>query len=109
MPKSTEKSTRTAWRKKSRTAVASRVRRTLSTLTSIGLVGSISQYVSFNLLYQGGEIGTTEAQPGSRNAVVFDVRWNVFVVRETAGQARIVGVFPGIVPIELLLPLPNLV
>ena len=58
---------------------------------------------------QNGKVGTGEGEFGRGDTMVLDVRRNVLVVRKATGQAGIGRMFLGIIPVQLLLTLPDLV
>ncbi len=63
----------------------------------------------FNLANQFGQVWLFEVQLGSGDTMVFDVGRDMFVVRESRGERRIVGVRPAVVPIKFVGSLVDLV
>lgn len=69
----------------------------------------VRQEFLLNLRDQEWEIWQLEAQAWSRDAMVFDVWWNVLVMRECADKRGVVGMRLRIIPVELLRTAPNLI
>jgi hypothetical protein len=53
---------------------------------------------TFDFFDQDRQMGPIEADVWRWNAMAFDVGWHMLMVRKTAGQAGVGGVFLGIVP-----------
>ena len=66
--------------------------RSLSVAARGGAAGlRLVQYLTLDFFDEKGQVGAGEAQVGSRNAVVFDVRRHVLVMGMRAGQRRVFG------------------
>ena len=70
---------------------------------------ALLQHLALDFFDEKRQVGAGEAQIGGRDAMVLDVWRYMLVVGEAACQAGIVGVFPGIIPVELLLALPDFI
>jgi hypothetical protein len=65
--------------------------------------------VPLDFLDQAGDVGFLKTDTWCRDAVTFDVREDMFVMRISAGQLGDIGMLKGIVPRDLLASLIDLV
>jgi hypothetical protein len=70
---------------------------------------TLLQHLALDFFDEERQVGAGEAQVWGWDAMMLDVRRNVLIVREASRQAGIVGVFPGIIPVELSLALPDFI
>jgi len=70
---------------------------------------TLAQHLVFNFPDEERQVGADKAQAGGWDAMMFSIRWYMLVVGEAACQASIIRVFPGIIPIALLLTLPDFI
>ena len=59
-----------------------------------------SKQFLFDFFNQERQVGPGKTEAGRGNAVVLDVRRDVFVVRVGGGQRCVIGMGPGVIPIQ---------
>ncbi len=73
------------------------------------LAGGRGQQILLNLLNQKWQIGRRKTQARCRQAMMFDVGWNVFMMRMSADKRGIVGMWLRIVPVKFFRAAPDFV